>query len=754
MGTSNQAVFLSYASQDADAARRICDELRAAGLEVWFDQNELRGGDAWDASIRKQIKECALFVPLISANTDARSEGYFRREWNLAVDRMLDMADDQAFLLPVAIDDTPEALARVPDRFRERQWSRLANGETPPEFVARVSRLLAGGATSTKMPPRAPRTGATRRKRARLVAVAGLSATLITGGVAINVWHGRTAQGVPSAKETVATVKAPDRKSVAVLPFDNLSGRAEDAYLADGLHEEVLNSLARLRDLKVISRTSMMEYRGKATNVREIGQRLGVGTILEGSVRRVGNTLRLTVQVIDAGSDRHLLATNYDRDVGHVLDLQSTVARQVSDALAATLTQYEKGELDRVATNSGDAYDRYLRAVALYRRPVPGDDQGMVEPKRLLREALSFDPDYADALALLSMTNTWSYLFSARPEDGVAAKQAFERALAIDPKLPEAQLARGLYTLYVGQNLDQALVELAAVVQLRPNAAEAHAALGYALRRRGRMDEALDHLVRAWDLDPLNPAYDGGPIVTLLGLRRYPEAIEQTKLDATRFPGDPEPFFFRARIEGRIQRSVEPLRMALRDHGNQLEPPARIGIEYEIARAEGRYADALRRLESIPAEDPLARGERMGFLYLAAGDPRRAEKSFRDAETFALKLLEKEPRRNGLEEFSRPLAMVQSMLGKHAAALATIESARTSSPESRDATNGPVISFTRSVILVRAGRSEEGYAEVARLLRVPFGSPINFAYGDPEPVLLILKDDPHYDELINRPPRL
>src|ERR1700722_8786548 len=146
MSNSPKAVFLSYASQDADAARRICEALRAAGIEVWFDQNELRGGDAWDASIRKHIKECALFVPIISANTEARSEGYFRLEWRLAVERSHLMADDLAFLLPVLIDDTPEASARVPDRFRERQWSRLTGGAAPPAFVDHVARMLAGAA--------------------------------------------------------------------------------------------------------------------------------------------------------------------------------------------------------------------------------------------------------------------------------------------------------------------------------------------------------------------------------------------------------------------------------------------------------------------------------------------------------------------------------------------------------------------------------------------------------------------------------
>src|SRR5436190_17432087 len=146
MGEPAKAIFLSYSSEDTGAAKRICDSLRAAGLEVWFDKDELRGGDAWDASIRRQIKECALFVPVISANTNARVEGYFRLEWKLPVDRSHLMAEDQPFLMPVAIDDTLEATARVPDRFREVQWSRPFGAETPRGFAERALRLATGGA--------------------------------------------------------------------------------------------------------------------------------------------------------------------------------------------------------------------------------------------------------------------------------------------------------------------------------------------------------------------------------------------------------------------------------------------------------------------------------------------------------------------------------------------------------------------------------------------------------------------------------
>jgi isopentenyl diphosphate isomerase/L-lactate dehydrogenase-like FMN-dependent dehydrogenase len=147
--TSAAAVFLSYTSQDGEAARRICEALRAAGIEVWFDQSELRGGDAWDRQIRERIQDCRLFIPLISANTEARDEGYFRREWKLAADRTHDMSEKRTFLVPVVIDDTSERSSSVPEKFRAVQWTRVPGGETPAAFVERIRRLGAGTARPT-----------------------------------------------------------------------------------------------------------------------------------------------------------------------------------------------------------------------------------------------------------------------------------------------------------------------------------------------------------------------------------------------------------------------------------------------------------------------------------------------------------------------------------------------------------------------------------------------------------------------------
>lgn len=153
MSTPTKAIFLSYASQDAGDARRICDDMRMLGLEVWFDQSELRGGDAWDSSIKTQIRECALFVPIISAHTEAREEGYFRREWNLAVNRTMDMAHDKAFLVPILLNAMPGAIARVPDRFCEVQWTRLTSDEASVAYGEQVQRLLSGVAAPANLQP-------------------------------------------------------------------------------------------------------------------------------------------------------------------------------------------------------------------------------------------------------------------------------------------------------------------------------------------------------------------------------------------------------------------------------------------------------------------------------------------------------------------------------------------------------------------------------------------------------------------------
>ncbi len=271
-----RAVFLSYAREDADAARRIADALRAFGVEVWFDQSELRGGDAWDQKIRKQIKDCTLFVPMISATTQARGEGYFRREWKLGVDRTHDMSSARSFILPIVIDDTKESEAEVPEEFMRYQWTRLPHGVPSSQFVDLVKGLLSkepgagvgrGRPTQPSGAAHAPQAGSGRsgegtgrdpalqakRLPSWLLPVAvGL---VVAAGVFLVMRKPDSAPPTPPPGATPAAVEskpAPpvNDKSIAVLPFANMSEDKENAFFTDGVHEDILTNLAYIRDLR------------------------------------------------------------------------------------------------------------------------------------------------------------------------------------------------------------------------------------------------------------------------------------------------------------------------------------------------------------------------------------------------------------------------------------------------------------------------------------------------------------------------
>lgn len=264
---SAHAIFLSYSSDDADAARRICEALRATGIEVWFDQSELRGGDAWDASIRKQIKECALFVPIISANTNVRSEGYFRLEWKLAVDRSHLMADDQAFFLPVVIDDIPEPAARVPDRFRERQWSRVADDMALDAFVRRVVQVVQGDArVAAKPTPSATPAPAPPPMRRRGIIVGAIVVVVITCiAAAFTFERERKARFVADGKTQIEALT----RSTKFVAAYQLAREVEHAGGADTLSETLKEGYSRVVDVASTPTGAAVAFRAYHADARE-----------------------------------------------------------------------------------------------------------------------------------------------------------------------------------------------------------------------------------------------------------------------------------------------------------------------------------------------------------------------------------------------------------------------------------------------------------------------------------------------------
>ena len=506
------AVFLSYASEDADAAARICEALRASGVEVWFDRSELRGGDAWDSQIKKQIHDCVLFLPIISAHTDARTEGYFRREWKLATRRLLDIADDAAFLVPVVIDDTREANARVPEEFLSVHWSQVADGEVPSAFTQRVCQLL-GGNSAVVHPNRSvalPKLDQTHRveygpKRGgspvRRVALALLAFLVLGGGL---FWYYQSERNAHVAKPVpTATLPAkgatPNVQSIAVLPFVNMSGNPEDEYFSDGLAEELLTSLARIDGLKVAARTTSFQYKNRSGDVSEIARQLRVAHILEGSVRRSGARVRVTAQLIKASDGYHLWSESYDRELQDIFEVQSDIASRIAEKLRVEL-------IARPTTSDATAFDLLLRARYLMRQR---NELALLESRKLLEEALEVDTKYAAAWSALAMVlnvlPSYTSAASQTADMHESSEKAARRAIAFDSSMGEPlTVLANLHQMRGDWVEADRLYDKA--LALDPEDATSQLWRANNLSSAGYQAEARTHRQRSMSLDPTNAA--------------------------------------------------------------------------------------------------------------------------------------------------------------------------------------------------------------------------------------------------------
>src|SRR5262245_58031075 len=290
-------------------------------------------------------------------------------------------------------------------------------------------------------------------------------------------------------------------KSIAVLPFENLSDEKENAYFADGVQDDVLTNLSKISDLRVISRTSVMQYRGRPTNVREIGKALGVSNILEGSVRRSGNRVRVNVQLIDANTDEHMWANDYDRDVTDVFAIQSDLAGEIAKALQAKLSPAEKSQMTRKPTENGEAYLAFVQAHDL--SCAVEDLTKLKQSEQLYERAIELDPNFALALARYSQLESWMQrTHDASSDHREKARTLAERALQLQPDLPEAHLALGFTYYYGDNNYEAALKEFEIAQRALPNESEVYLAIGAIQRRQGKWAESTANLEKAAGLNP------------------------------------------------------------------------------------------------------------------------------------------------------------------------------------------------------------------------------------------------------------
>jgi len=523
---------LSYAAGNAAVAERIASALRDAGIEVWFDRAELRGGDAWDAEIRRQIKSCTLFIPLISHETRARSEGYFRLEWKLAVDRSQHMAHDKPFIVPVVIDEVSQADARVPERFSELQWTRLPAGDTPPAFVARVKALLEADEPDSPSGGERPLAGATARSPAGENEAAGRSrrGLRLTGGLfalaviviagliflAARVRPGPSPVTAPATMSTadhsmpasgaaLTTPLAPapaasaiSEKSIAVLPFADMSERHDQEYFSEGLAEELLDHLAQLPDLKVASRTSAFYFKDKPAEIGTIAAKLRVANVLEGSVRKSGTTIRVTAQLIRADSGYHVWSMTYDRDAKDVFKVQDDIAAAVVDALKVRL--HAGSPATDFRPTKSTTYDHYLIGRHLTNSLSPAR---MPDAVKELDQVVALEPEFGPAYSWRAVAE---FTFGRDGRDDAAVAQAFRdinRGIELAPRYPQGYQFRAF--MRGAHDLDVAGAQADIERALSLDAANSDVLSSYAmvLATRGHLAEAIVAAQRAVALDPL-----------------------------------------------------------------------------------------------------------------------------------------------------------------------------------------------------------------------------------------------------------
>jgi TolB-like protein/tetratricopeptide (TPR) repeat protein len=544
MTERSRTLFLSYASEDAQAAQRICEALRSAGIEVWFDQSELRGGDAWDQAIRRQLKACALFLPVISQTTHDRREGYFRLEWKLAIDRSHLMDANMAFLLPVVIDDTRDDDERVPERFREVQWTRLPGGKTPPAFVERVQRLLVGDASNAIPAASSGTLPSARRpptlwspRRALPVAVAFAVLAAMTAYFAIHkTWPSKSA-----ASTHLTSTASP---SIAVLPLANESGDAAQQYFSDGISEDLITALSQFPGLKVIGRTSAFQFRDPKEDSRSIGAKLGVAHLLEGSVRRSGETVRVSAELIDTADGTTQWSERYDRPYKDLFALQDEITRAVTVALKTKLLPGEHAAAQSEQPPSGnlEAYNALLQGRFHSPRGTEADDRKAIE---FLSQATRLDPRYA--LAWSELSRAWSalsgdFLEGTPAQEAYAkAREAADRALALSPDLAAAHNARGDVLQLVDFDWRGAEAQYRRALELAPNDAQAKFNLASTLASYGEIDQAIELTRQALVTEPLR-AWGYKSLATyFLGLHRLDEA-ERAISKAVELQPASEPF--------------------------------------------------------------------------------------------------------------------------------------------------------------------------------------------------------------------
>ena len=586
------------------------------------------------------------------------------------------------------------------------------------------------GIRATPHPPMAP-----RRKR-NLIA-------LVAIGVVVSAAAGIFLLPRASARKL--------DKSIAVLPFDSLSNDQENAFFADGIQDDILTNLSKIGDLRVISRTSVMPYRGKEKNVREIAKALGVSTLLEGSVRKDGNRVRVNVQLINAMNDEHIWSEVYDRDLTDVFAIQTDLAQKIAKELQAKLSPREKAQMTRKPTENGEAYLAFVQAHTLHRQV--DDHEKLRQAEQLYERALQLDPNFALAAAQLSRLEGWIYRSSdPTPARREKARSLAVRALTLQPDSAEAHLALGFSYYYGDRDYENALKELAIAQRGLPNDADVYLAIGAIQRRQGKWKESNANLEKAVSLNP----NDTWPLQNLAlnyeVQRNFDEANKTVDRALKLAPNSLGLLSIKAQlaiaengdigIAMRIAANLPP------EHAKSLLG----GQVVQILLLQRKFAEAVQAAEQINDELLTKEPEALPMKYTVIGiakkvlgDEAGAREAFLTAKRFAEKYVAEAP--NEAARHSK-LAAVLAWLGEKEAAIAEGVRATELLPESVDAFDGPKMTQALAEVYCIVGEHDKALDLLDHLLSRP--SFVTVASLKVMPMWDWLRDNPRFHELLKK----
>ena len=575
-----------------------------------------------------------------------------------------------------------------------------------------------------------------RRNPAIAVSVASMAGLVIAlGGL---IWKSDFILPVPST-------------GIAVLPFENLSEDTDNAYLADGIQDEILTRLSKIADLKVISRTSTQNYKSRPENLRDIARQLGVAHILEGSVQKSGEVVRVNVQLIKAANGSQLWADTYDRRLVDIFSVETEVARAIADQLRAKLTGQEEQVIAAKPTLNPEAHDAYLRGLAYSQRPtyIPANS---LAAQKYLKEAVRLDPKFALGWALLSYVDAREY--STRNLEPTLAlreetRQAAETALNLQPNLGESVLAKGYYYYACEKDYKNAERYYDQARQLLPNSSRIPELQAYAARRQGRWDQSESYFNEAERLDPRNVYLLTQHAQTHILLRRFPEAVRKLEQVLNITPDDPDTLAIMAAVaqaEGDLPRAsalLVPIRLAVDD-------PSVLKTQVYQSILERNPAPVIVALKEILVKPDSALGfynaERrfwLGWAQEVGGDHAGAQETWQQARSELESFLKEQPENNSLTE---GLALTNMFLGNKAAALSWAEGAIAAIPIEKDAITGPRELEILARVAAQTGDADRAIAALQKLLSTPYSG----ALVESVPLTpALLRLDPMFDPLRN-----